>query len=353
MKSKFEKAVLIPRNKSHSNSVAASIKNAFTQLTDRNTSQESSQSHNNGFTVPSKIIKPHHAAVSSASGSNTATTIQLQNGSLPPNSPQSRSRKSAGNRIAKLRDIPSDGAIITTQSEVENIMNKSALQIANEMEEQESKYNGLMDNESDHGQDSDADTDHSDTDQSEQMSTGTQKMMEMGVINGKRLTIQARVFTNSNNSTISHKSANSGVNTVNLIDDKQKDGKVKLPKLPHTVTMTSSMKQNNLFDAVDMIYDNFIDKNATYQINVSSQCRAQISKIVIQHRLSVEAQREKLKSLGSDIGGVLPSGLSGIIVDVHIFDEASNEILALLRSSFYRFAQTKAYKVYCEAMRKL
>lgn len=355
MKDKFEKSVLVPRNKSPSNSVAASIKRAFGQLTDRAVSQESSVSHNNGFNVSPKVTKPQHTVVSSASDGSTNTQ------GLPPNSPQSRSRKSVGNRLAKLRDIPSDGAITMTKSEVENIMNKTAEQIVNELEEH--KYNAVDKEDSasdleDSGNEAGTDTDQDQSD-NDKPSDHKKKatMMEIGVINGKRLTIQAKMFTSINNSKVGNKSVNvdvdTGVNTVSVIDGKQQIGQVQLPKLPHSVTMAASMKQNNLFDAVDMIYDNFMDKNATYQINVSSLCRAQVTRIVIQHRLSVEAQREKLKEMDLDSSGVIPSGLSGIIVDVNIFDEACNEILALLRSSFYRFAQTKAYKVYCEALKKL
>eukprot|EP01084_Bolivina_argentea_P073921 134111_1 len=287
MKQKFEKTVIIQRNKSDSNSVASSIKNAFVALSDRKRSTESSISNDNP---------------------DNNTKIKHQPTSL---------------RLKKLRDIPSDDAIVTTQSEVENIMNKSANEL---IEENELYTNDIIHVKSD-----------SDSEQSE---SDKKRIVEMGVINGKRLTISMDMLKSRT--------------TVTIINDKNKHtyGKMALPKLPHTLTMAESMKQNNLFDSVDMIYDNFIDKNAQYQINISSNTRGHITQIVIKHRQSIEAQREKLKSLDIDHGGVIPSGLSGIIVDINVFDDALNEIISLLRSSFYRFAQTKQYKIYCNAMSK-
>eukprot|EP01084_Bolivina_argentea_P145847 255523_1 len=114
-----------------------------------------------------------------------------------------------------------------------------------------------------------------------------------------------------------------------------------IAQLPHTVTIAESMKQNNLFDTVDMIYDNFVVESATHSINISFAARNEITKLVMQHRQTVEAQRLKLQTKLNRVqpGGGLCTELSGMIVDVHIFDDAYLEVMHLLSSSFKRFTR--------------
>jgi len=330
MKNKFAKTPLVPRRKSVSTSVqiAATLKNALQTLSDRNRSNESSvsgPSQNTGIIIiPPNKTNAKHEAVGSGSATLTSPSFNGKGGISP------RTVASPSTRMARLRDIPSDGAIISTQSEVENIMAVSVVDLAPDQAEEKYEANKTG-----------TQTPQSESDNERELSTGNQsesgnngKMMELGVINGKPLTISTELFPNS-----SKQSTPKSVQTA-------QQWKIKLPQLPHTVTIAESMKQDNLFDSVDMIYDNFIENNARYQINISSEVRASITKIVLQHRLSVEAQREKLQAKG---GSNHVSSLSGILIDVNIFDDACTEILNLLRSSYYRFAQSKPYKVFCAA----
>eukprot|EP01083_Nonionella_stella_P030919 84740_1 len=172
----------------------------------------------------------------------------------------------------------------------------------------------------------------------------SEPMIEMGVINGKKITISAKMAPATFQTTTSY------------MEEQQKiqKGNMAIAQLPHTVTIAESMKQNNLFDTVDMIYDNFVVESATHSINISFAARNEITKLVMQHRQTVEAQRLKLQTKLNRVqpGGGLCTELSGMIVDVHIFDDAYLEVMRLLSSSFKRFTRSQEYKVYCSAIGK-
>merc|ERR1712154_170371 len=103
-----------------------------------------------------------------------------------------------------------------------------------------------------------------------------------------------------------------------------------------------------------MIYDNFVDRKAMHQINLPSAVSLEIIRIVMDHRKAVRLQTQRLcatydteENQGTAVADVKSE------IDVNIFDEASSEIMSLLRSSFFRFAQTKQFKVYCTVLGKL
>ncbi len=217
----------------------------------------------------------------------------------------SRSRKSTvGARVSRLKTIESSKAIVASQLEVQEIME-------------------------------DLD-DRSKSKESPSLSPTPDPLdlptMEMAVINGKSLTFDGNLFQYP----LRQKPGDRGSKV-----DGRPSAHPRLPDLPHSVTLAESMKQDNLYDAVDMIYDNFVDKKATHQINISSGVWMQITSIIKQHRAAVKRQRQN--SAVAVVSGI----------DIAIFDEASSEIMALLRSSFYRFALTKPFKVYCTALGKL
>jgi len=299
MKQKFKDSKLVisdgDARSTRDHSVSSSIKNAFHGLSDRRVSAESGNESAGSTPPPQRTM---HRSLAS------------------------RSRKSTGGRVSmrRLRTIESSKAIVSTKLEVEEIMSLSAEDLEEKSKSRESPSLS---------------------------SAPTPELglelptIEMAVINGKSLTFDGDLFR------------------YPLRDrgDGADSKTVRLPELPHTLTLAESMKQDNLYDAVDMIYDNFICRKATHQINISSGVWLEITRVVIKHRAAVDVRRRRL-SCGhvapSETGSIDPAGVRvDSEIDVDIFDEASSEIMALLRSSFFRFAQTKRFKVYCAALGKL
>ena len=74
-----------------------------------------------------------------------------------------------------------------------------------------------------------------------------------------------------------------------------KQKSVNLPKLPKTLTLTTSMKQENIYDCIILIYNNFIHVSGVHEINISHDERVRLNKLIKEQIHLLEEQSKILK----------------------------------------------------------